>query len=93
MGTVTARKRKDGSVAYLARVRIMRDGFPYHETKTFDRRPTATNYGHSTKPPGRHIWWALQGKRQDFPWLQVNRKPSGHTPPDFPDLIRDHRRS
>lgn len=42
MGTITARKRKDGSVGYRARVRVMRDGQTYHETETFDRRPAAT---------------------------------------------------
>ena len=42
MGTITARKRKDGSVAFVARVRVMRDGVTYHETEPFDRRPTAT---------------------------------------------------
>ncbi|RVM02270.1 integrase [Sinorhizobium meliloti] len=42
MGTITARKRKDGSVGYMARVRVMRDGATYHETETFDRRPAAT---------------------------------------------------
>ncbi len=42
MGTNTMRKRKDGSVGYRARVRVMRDGLTYHETETFDRRPTAT---------------------------------------------------
>lgn len=41
MGTITARKRKDGSVGYRARVRVMRDGMTYHETDTFDRRPAA----------------------------------------------------
>jgi len=41
MGTITARKRKDGSVGYMARVRVMRDGANYHETETFDRRPAA----------------------------------------------------
>ena len=41
MGTITARKRKDGSVGYMARVRVMRDGVTYHETDTFDRRPAA----------------------------------------------------
>jgi integrase len=41
MGTITARKRKDGSVGYMARVRVMRDGATYHETETFDRRPAA----------------------------------------------------
>ena len=44
MGTITARERKDGSVAYLARVRVMRDGITYHETETFDRRPIATSW-------------------------------------------------
>jgi hypothetical protein len=39
--------------------------------------------------PGSQCWWALQGKRQDFPWFQNNHKPCGHTPPDFPDLIRE----
>lgn len=39
MGTMTARKRKDGSVSYMARVRAMRDGATYHEPETFDRRP------------------------------------------------------
>lgn len=42
MGTITARKRKDGSVGYMARVRVMRDGVTYHETDTFDRRPAAS---------------------------------------------------
>ncbi|MCQ1853763.1 site-specific integrase [Neorhizobium galegae] len=41
MGTITARKRKDGSLSYMARVRVMRDGATYHETETFDRRPAA----------------------------------------------------
>ncbi|WP_394707827.1 tyrosine-type recombinase/integrase [Roseovarius pacificus] len=42
MGSVSTRKRRDGSSSYLARVRVMRDGTSYHETKTFDRRPAAT---------------------------------------------------
>lgn len=41
MGTITARKRKDGSIGYMARVRVVRDGESYHETETFDRRPAA----------------------------------------------------
>lgn len=42
MGSINTRKRKDGSNSYLARVRVMREGTSYHETKTFDRRPAAT---------------------------------------------------
>ena len=44
MGTITARKRKDDSVAFMARVRVMRDGVTYHETETFDRRHAATSW-------------------------------------------------
>ncbi len=44
MGTITARKRKDDSVAFMARVRVMRDGVTYHDTETFDRRPVATSW-------------------------------------------------
>lgn len=42
MGSITTRKRKDGTASYMARVRVMREGTTYHETKTFDRRPAAT---------------------------------------------------
>lgn len=42
MGSISIRKRKNGSSSYLARVRVMRDGTSYHDTKTFDRRPAAT---------------------------------------------------
>ncbi len=41
IGATTPRARKDGSVSYMARVRVMRDGATYHETETFDRRPAA----------------------------------------------------
>ncbi len=44
MGTISPRKRKNGSVAYRARVRVMRDGVTYHETETFDRRPAAATW-------------------------------------------------
>ncbi len=44
MCTITTRKRKDDSVAFMARVRVMRDGVTYHETETFDRRPAATSW-------------------------------------------------
>lgn len=41
MGTIVARKRKDGSVGYHAQVAVQRDGQAHRETKTFDRRPAA----------------------------------------------------
>lgn len=42
MPTISARKRKDGSTGYTARVRIKRDGKVVHqEAETFDRKPMA----------------------------------------------------
>jgi integrase len=42
MGSITERRRKDGSIAYMAQVALMRDGkFVHRETKSFDRRPAA----------------------------------------------------
>ncbi|MDQ0422381.1 hypothetical protein J2045_003429 [Peteryoungia aggregata LMG 23059] len=41
MGAITACKRKDASVVYRARVRVMQDGVIYHETEAFDRPPAA----------------------------------------------------
>lgn len=42
MGTITPRKRKDGSTGYLARVRIKQAGAVIHaETQTFDRQQAA----------------------------------------------------
>ena len=42
MGTITKRKRADGSVAHMARIRIKEGGAVVHsETETFDREPAA----------------------------------------------------
>lgn len=42
MGSITVRKRKDGSVAYNAQVRIMQKGVTvYQESQTFDRKTSA----------------------------------------------------
>lgn len=42
MGTITQRKRKDGSFGYLAQIVIKRDGeIAHRENKTFDRRQAA----------------------------------------------------
>lgn len=42
MGTITKRKRADGSVAHMARIRIKDGGVVVHsETETFDREPAA----------------------------------------------------
>ena len=45
MATVSARKRKDGSVAYTAQIRIRRNGaIIYQESKTFDQRKAAERW-------------------------------------------------
>jgi len=42
MGTITSRKKKDGSVRYTAQIRIMRNGVRvYQESQTFDRKQAA----------------------------------------------------
>ncbi|NBG92284.1 integrase [Pseudomonas sp. 9.1(2019)] len=42
MGTVTVRKRKDGSTGYTAQIRIMQKGVTvYKESQTFYRKATA----------------------------------------------------
>ena len=41
MGTVTVRKRRDGSTGYTAQIRIMQKGVAvYQESQTFDRKAT-----------------------------------------------------
>ncbi len=43
MGTITPRKRSDGTVGYTAQIRIRRDGkIAHNETHTFDRKQAAT---------------------------------------------------
>lgn len=44
MGTIIVRKRKDGTVGFMARVRVMREGTSYHEAETFDRRAAAASW-------------------------------------------------
>ena len=45
MGTITQRKRKNGSVGYTAQIRIKREGKLVHqETQTFDRKQAASNW-------------------------------------------------
>jgi integrase len=42
MGSITVRKRKDGSAAYTAQIRVMQKGTTvYQESQTFDRKTTA----------------------------------------------------
>ena len=43
MGTIVQRKRNDGSIGYMAQVRVKQKGKVVHaETKTFDRKQAAT---------------------------------------------------
>ncbi|MDR3494633.1 MAG: site-specific integrase [Ancalomicrobiaceae bacterium] len=42
MGTIIERRRKDGSIAYMAQIAMSREGKSFRENKTFDRRPAAT---------------------------------------------------
>lgn len=43
MASITARKRKDGTVGYTAQIRLKRDGaVVYQQSATFDRRALAS---------------------------------------------------
>lgn len=64
---MTARKRKDGSVAFIARVRVMRGGFAYHETETFDRRPAATSWIKKREHEIAKPWVIAEYKTADPP--------------------------
>lgn len=45
MGTIVARKRKDGSVGYTAQIRIKHEGKIIHtESQTFERKPAASQW-------------------------------------------------
>ena len=45
MGTITARKRKDGTTGYTAQIRVKRDGKVIHsESETFDRKQDALQW-------------------------------------------------
>lgn len=41
MGSITERKRRDGTPTFTARVRVMRDGATHSEAETFERRKAA----------------------------------------------------
>lgn len=45
MGTITERKRKDGTMGFTAQIRIKQNGKVVHtESQTFDRKPAAANW-------------------------------------------------
>ncbi|HEV7776648.1 MAG TPA: site-specific integrase, partial [Luteibacter sp.] len=45
MGSILARRRKDGTTAYTAQIRLKRDGVIYFsQAETFDRRALATEW-------------------------------------------------
>jgi integrase len=44
MGSILERPRSDGTIAYLAKISIMRDGKVYRESRTFDRRKAAETW-------------------------------------------------
>jgi hypothetical protein len=51
MGSPTPRKRKDGSIGYMAQVRVKQKGKVVHsETKTFDRNRQQAHGKHAGKP-------------------------------------------
>ena len=44
IGTITTRKRKDGSTGYMAQIRTQREGKRHSESATFDRKALAQEW-------------------------------------------------
>lgn len=66
MATITPRKRRDGSIAYKAEVRVKRSGLPvYQKTQTFDRHAHAKAWAQDLeaelREPGRLAQMAHRG--------------------------------
>lgn len=98
MGTISERKRKNGSKAYTAQIRIKRDGVIVHtEAQTFDRRPAASAWLKKRETelaePG-----ALDRVRQDDvtladaidKYIGESRKEMGRTKAQCLALIKRH---
>ena len=63
MGTIIERKRKDGSIAYLAQIMMKRGGKVHRESKTFDRKPAA------------RAWLERREKEMERPGAILGRAP------------------
>lgn len=87
MGTITSRKRKDGSVGYTAQIRIKQQGVIIHtESQTFDRKAAAGSWlkkreTELAKPGALDKSTAPDPLLKDViaQYLQELRKPAGST--------------
>jgi integrase len=100
MGTIVERPRRDGSVAYMAQIMIMRDRKIVHrESKTFDRRPAASAWISKreaelakpdavlgTRPGGRNPTLAMAIDR----YIAESRRQIGRTKTQVLAAIRSH---
>ena len=87
MGTITTRKRSDGTVAHTAQIRLKRGGKLVHtESKTFERRPMAVRWL-AAREAELALPGALDKKQVDDPifaevidrYLATNGKEIGRT--------------
>lgn len=98
MGTITERKRKDGTKGYTAQIRIRRDGVIVHsEAQTFDRKQAASQWlkrreAQLSEPgaldalnkPDVTLGEAIKK------YVEESRKEIGRTKAQCLDLIRKH---
>jgi len=63
VGTIIERKRKDGSIAFLAQIMMKRGGKVHRESKTFDRKPAA------------RAWLERREKEMERPGAFLGRPP------------------
>jgi hypothetical protein len=75
MGTITVRKRKDGSAAYIAQIRITRKGATvYQESPTFERKAAAQCWlSKRESGPGRRWSWTDTDVSMFTAMLEVTR--------------------
>jgi integrase len=98
MGTITERKRKDGSKGYTAQIRIKRDGAIVHsEAQTFERKQAASAWLKKREAELSEPGALEKAKTADVTlekainkYLETSRKEIGRTKAQCLDLIKKH---
>jgi len=98
MGTIAERRRKNGSKAYTAQIRIKRDGVIVHsEAQTFDRRPAASAWLKKRETELAEPGALDRVKQEDVTlskaiekYVEESRKEIGRTKAQCLDLIKRH---
>lgn len=98
MGSIIERPRANGTVAYLAKIAIMRDGrVVFRQSQTFDRRPAATAWIEKrerelSKPGGIEAAGKTAGRLSDAidRYIVTSRKQMGDTKAQVLRSLKEH---